>query len=404
MATTARTRTDVDNMSVRDRVWDTLTHSYGEKKKDSNQAFDKAYSQASRELMNRGMSRSSFGLQTLANVNKQRADAIAKIDDDLIAEYENRLGQIEQQEADNAFREKQFAESVRQFNAGQELTRTENALNRAFQTSERLGQQVFQAGESALERAFRTGEREAQQKYNTSEREAQQKFATGEREAQQAYNTAERLAQQIYQANQDALARQFQAEQNALNRDQAAEQFAAEMAYKVDRGVAQDAQWLQAFNYQAGRDERSDYQWDEQTRIQQEQFAAQQDFERQQQTRQLALSYAQALLSAGMEVPNSLLQQAGLDIRNGQVVLAENVGSGGGGGYSGSGGGSGNGGGNGSGTGGGSDSDSAFNFDINKTGYTMGAGGNIAQQIAAGAAQAAQERLRQYGSFNLTNQ
>lgn len=395
MATTARTRTDVDNLSARDRLWDSLSHSYGKKTEESNKAYDKSRSEADRQLLSRGMQRSSYGVQTLANIDKQKIDAAGRITDDMIADYENRLGDIEKQEQENAWREKEFAENVRQFNAGQELTRSENALNRAFQTSERLGSQAYQSGENALARAFQTSEREAQQRYGTSEREAQQAYQSYENQLARLFQTSEREASQAYQSGENALAREFQAGENALARAQEQAQFDANMAYNRERAATQDNQWQTAFDYQAGRDQRSDYQWDEQFRVQQEQFASQQAFELQQQTRQLALSYAQALLSAGMEVPNSLLQQAGLDIRNGQVVLAENGSSGGGGGYSGGGSGSGTGGGNGSGTGSTRDSDNSFNFDLNAYGSTMGSGGNLANMIAAGAARAAQERAYQ---------
>ena len=97
MATTAKNRTDVENMSARDRLWDSLSNAYGTKTKQSNEAFDKAYSEADRLALGRGMQRSSYNLQNLANINKQKIDAANEISSELIADYENRLGQLEQQ-------------------------------------------------------------------------------------------------------------------------------------------------------------------------------------------------------------------------------------------------------------------------------------------------------------------
>lgn len=336
MATTARNRQDVENLSTKDRLWDSLSHSYGKKQEEIDKSYDKAYSAADRQLLGRGMQRSSYGAQTLANINKQRADAQGQNYDDLIADFENRLTQAEQQEAENAFREKQFEESVRQFNAAQELTRTENALNRAFQTSERLGSQQYQSGENALNRAFQTSEREAQQRYGTSEREAQQAYNTSERMASQAYQSGENALNRAFQTGEREASQAFQAGENAANRAQDQAQFEANLAYNRERAAAQDNQWQTAFNYQAGRDERSDYQWGEEFRVQQEQFASQQDFQRRQQEQQLAIEYAKALLAAEQPVPNSLLQQAGLSIVGGQVVVNNDNSIGGNaGGYSG---------------------------------------------------------------------
>lgn len=99
MATTmARNRDDVDNMEVRDRLWDSMNYSYGQKREASDRAFAQAYSQAERSALKRGMQRSSYGQQTLANLDKQKVDAQNEIYDAQIADYESRLYQIEQDE------------------------------------------------------------------------------------------------------------------------------------------------------------------------------------------------------------------------------------------------------------------------------------------------------------------
>ena len=120
MATTAttkaRTKEDVDQMSAQGRVWDSLNYSYGQKRDSSNQEFAKAYSQADRQLLGRGMQRSSYGAQTLANIDKQRIDASNDIWNQQIADYENRLYQIERDEKADQQWQAQFDEGQRQFN------------------------------------------------------------------------------------------------------------------------------------------------------------------------------------------------------------------------------------------------------------------------------------------------
>ena len=73
--TTARTQQDVDNMSKKDRLWDSLNYSYGLKREDSERQYDKAYSQADRQALSRGMQRSSYNAQNLANINQQKINA-----------------------------------------------------------------------------------------------------------------------------------------------------------------------------------------------------------------------------------------------------------------------------------------------------------------------------------------
>lgn len=116
MATTvARNQTDVNNMSARDRLWDSLNYSYGQKREESDKAYDRAISQQDRQLLSRGMQRSSYGMQTLGNLRQEQVDARNTIYDQQIADYENRLKDIEDTEWQQNFQQKQFDEGVRQF-------------------------------------------------------------------------------------------------------------------------------------------------------------------------------------------------------------------------------------------------------------------------------------------------
>ena len=103
MATTAKTREEVDKMSKADRLWDSLSHSYGKRAEKIENQYNKAFSQTNNELTRRGMQRSGYGLQTLANVDKQKLDALGENDSDLIADYENRLQQLDAAEDQRAF-------------------------------------------------------------------------------------------------------------------------------------------------------------------------------------------------------------------------------------------------------------------------------------------------------------
>ena len=116
VSTAAQTRKEVDSTSVRDRIWDSLNYTYGKRGEEIGKEYDKLSSQTSNALLGRGMQRSSYGAQTVANVGTQRANAIAQNQSDLIADYENRLYQVEQDELAAAQWQKQYEESVRQFN------------------------------------------------------------------------------------------------------------------------------------------------------------------------------------------------------------------------------------------------------------------------------------------------
>ena len=114
--TTARNKNDVDNMSARDRLYDSLSYSYGKKRDESDKSFAKAYSQAVNQGLKTGMQRSSYNAQTLANIDKQKIDAQNDIYDAMIADYENRLYQLERDEVEDAWKQKQFDENQRQYN------------------------------------------------------------------------------------------------------------------------------------------------------------------------------------------------------------------------------------------------------------------------------------------------
>ena len=141
--TTARNKNDADNMSTKERIWDSLNYSYGKKREESDKSFAKAYSQAVNQGLKTGMQRSSYGAQTLANIDNEKIKAQNDIYDQQIADYENRLYQIERDEAEDAWKQKQFEETQRQYNESLAFnkeqfgeTKAQNAWNRTFQQTQ----------------------------------------------------------------------------------------------------------------------------------------------------------------------------------------------------------------------------------------------------------------------------
>ena len=140
LKTTAQTKEEADEMSVRDRLWDSMNFSYNQKLNNSNAAYDKAISQNDRAMLARGMQRSSYGAQTRTGLMNQKIEAANNIESEKIADYENRLYQIERDEIEDAFKNKQFDEGVRQYN--ESLAFQQSEAQRAQQNFE--VQQAFQ--------------------------------------------------------------------------------------------------------------------------------------------------------------------------------------------------------------------------------------------------------------------
>jgi len=127
LKTTAQTKKDVDEMSKADRLWDSLSYSYGQQIDKSNKAYDKSISQQDRALLGRGMQRSSYGMNTLAGLQNQKINAANDIESQKIADYENRLYQLEKDEDEKAYRDKTFEEQVRQYNESMQFQKDEAA-------------------------------------------------------------------------------------------------------------------------------------------------------------------------------------------------------------------------------------------------------------------------------------
>lgn len=114
--TLAKSQSDVDSMTVRDRYWDSLNYSYGQQRAASDQSYDNAISQQDRQALARGMQRSSYNAATQANLQSKKVQAQNDIYASQIADYEKQLYQIERDEVSDAQWQAEFDENVRQFN------------------------------------------------------------------------------------------------------------------------------------------------------------------------------------------------------------------------------------------------------------------------------------------------
>lgn len=100
----AKNKEQVDEQDARTRLWQSLSTTYAKRTEDSNKQYDLNKNAADRAANQRGMGRSSYNLQTMANIDTEKANAADRIQQELIADYQNRLSDIENSE----FQREQF--------------------------------------------------------------------------------------------------------------------------------------------------------------------------------------------------------------------------------------------------------------------------------------------------------
>lgn len=256
MATTAKTKADVDNMTDEERLWDSLNHAYGQQQEASDASYNRAISQTDRQMLSRGMQRSSYGAQTLANLRNQQVKAQNDIESAKIADYENRLHQIQQDRQQQENWQASFDENQRQFNESQ----------------------AFQKERAAASDA------QWQKQYDANRADAAWQQAFSEKQ---------------YQANREDTAWQqaFQTQQ-----------------YNDSRA---DTAWNQAFAQQQYNDSRSDVAWQQQfqqqqLQLQQEQWKEQFEYTKMSDSQKMAYNYIANAAANGADVSDALLQQAGI--------------------------------------------------------------------------------------------
>lgn len=124
-----------------------LATTYSKQKEQSAKAYAQNYSQADRQALSRGMQRSSYNNQTLANINTQSAEAQQAIQDQQAAAE----GNIDQQRTQLA---QQLAQQISQYSASQAadvLNRMQELEDKehdratdANQYNNSLSQQIYQ--------------------------------------------------------------------------------------------------------------------------------------------------------------------------------------------------------------------------------------------------------------------
>lgn len=94
----AKNRAEVEAQTAPDQMWESMSNQYDQQAKQIQQGYDRAYSQADNQLLSRGMGRSSYGAQVLANVNQQGLQAQTENHNNLIAAYQNWLANYNTQQ------------------------------------------------------------------------------------------------------------------------------------------------------------------------------------------------------------------------------------------------------------------------------------------------------------------
>lgn len=347
MATVARTKQDVDNMTKQERLWDSLNHAYGQQREASDRSFDKAYSQADRQALSRGMQRSSYNAQNLAGINNQKIRAQNDIWNNQIADYENRLGTLEQQEAEAERWERQFNASredakwnrdfqQKQFDAGRE----DVAWNRAFQqkqadTANQQWQLNFDA--SRADTAFNQGMQEKQFAAN-QDQNAWQRGMTERQYADSRADTAwqQGMTERQYADNRADTAWNQEFQQKQFDANQAQNEWQRGMTEQQYADSRADTAWQQGMTERQYADSRADTVWNQNFQQAEADRAAEQwerAFEQSNMTddQKLAAGYVASIIAAGNTPSDELLARAGLSREDAEAMKSSITGNSGGG-------------------------------------------------------------------------
>jgi hypothetical protein len=219
----ATTAADVNNQDTATRLWQSLKTTYGNQMEESDKAYDKAISQQDNAMLAKGMGRSSYASQIRASMYNDKANARNKLGESLIADYQNRIGQLEESEAARNF---QREERV----AGQDFQAGQAALNREHETALQTSSQKWQSGESALNRESQARLQESSQNFQMALQKAQNYFNAEENEKARQAQKDLQLIEQAWKSGESKLDReqsealqrlQIEAnkEENAANRD-----------------------------------------------------------------------------------------------------------------------------------------------------------------------------------------
>ena len=367
----AKTVQDVNNQDARTRLWQSLNTTYTNQMDESDKAYDKAISQQNNAMLARGMGRSSYAGQIAANMYDDKNRARNKIGEALIADYQNRISDIENQEKEDERWERQFAETLKQ-----------NEWQRGFQEAEAARQQGNWEKDYAANRAdtawsqnFQTSQftyqqqrdkiadQQWQKEYNEQLRQFNENMAYQKERAkvsdaqwEKTYNENLRQfnAQMAQQEAQFKANLQFQQSEAARQQGNWEQEYAANRAdtawtqafqqseaarnqsnwqaeYNANRA---DTAWSQAFQQSEAARNQSNFELQQafaerQWEAQQEQWREQFDYSKMSDSQKLAYNYIVAAASNGGDVSDALLNQAGISRQDYNAMKAQAVASGG---------------------------------------------------------------------------
>ena len=329
----AMTAEDVNNQDARTRLWQSLDYSYGNQIKKSNESYAQAYSQADRQALSRGMGRSSYNNQTLANINLKKAEAENDIRAAQIADYQSRIGQIEQQEKEDERWERQYADS-----------RADAEWNKAFQqnqfdytkSQDALAQQNYLKEFEYKQGRDAIADQQWQKQYDESLRQfneqmAYQKERAKVSDAQWQKTYEENLRQFNEQMAKQEAQFKYQQEQDAYNRAFQEQQYADSRS---------DAAWQKAFTEQQYADSRADTAWNQafqerQWQAQLDQWNKTFDYNAMSDEQKINYNYVTYALQQGADVSDEMLRKAGLSRSDYNAMKQQAAANGatGGGGY-----------------------------------------------------------------------
>ena len=367
----AKTVQDVNNQDARTRLWQSLNTTYTNQMDESDKAYDKAISQQNNAMLARGMGRSSYAGQIAANMYDDKNRARNKIGEALIADYQNRISDIENQEKEDERWERQFAETLKQ-----------NEWQRGFQEAEAARQQGNWEKDYAANRAdtawsqnFQTSQftyqqqrdkiadQQWQKEYNEQLRQFNENMAYQKERAkvsdaqwEKTYNENLRQfnAQMAQQEAQFKANLQFQQSEAARQQGNWEQEYAANRAdtawtqafqqseaarnqsnwqaeYNANRA---DTAWSQAFQQSEAARNQSNFELQQafaerQWEAQQEQWREQFDYSKMSDSQKLAYNYIVAAASNGGDVSDALLNQAGISRQDYNAMKTQAVASGG---------------------------------------------------------------------------
>ena len=268
---------DVNNQDARTRLWQSLSYTYGKQADESNKAYDKAVSEADRAALARGMGRSSYNLQTQANLLNQKVKAQNDVNSALIADYQNRIGEIEQQEKEEERWNKQFDYQKERDTVADQQWEKQFGYQKERDT---VADQQWQKQYEEQLRQFNENMAYQRERANVSDAQWEKTYSENLRQ----FN--EQMAQQEAQFKANLEFQQSEAARQQAN-------WEIQQAFTEKQWEAQQAQWREEFDYSKMSDRQK-----------------------------LIFSYIETSLQQGNAVSDELLAEAGLT-RNDYNRMAE---------------------------------------------------------------------------------